>query len=399
MMRLLLDFEGRRLQGARPFGIFESKGGAWHFASTLPSNDLPVQSGQGDIWGALRRIVAQSRETYGPGGGAIGYLAYDLARTLEPRAFGSSPPDDLAIPDIRFTFYEALRNEELPPTANSDQSHNTSLPELQGADTDADYLKSVQRILDYISAGDIYQANLTRRFVEPLPCSPAALYERLQSATPMPHAALLEWDDFAVVSHSPERFLRIEKGVITAQPIKGTRPRGQTAEEDARLRTELADSAKDRAENVMIVDLLRNDLGRVCEYGSISVPELFEVHSFPTLHHGVSTVTGKLRANCDLFDALQAAFPCGSITGAPKIRAMQIIDDLEPVRRGVAMGAVGWLDLSGNCDWNVAIRTVTCIANQAYFHVGGGIVADSTPDGEAAEIGVKARAIRTALAG
>jgi para-aminobenzoate synthetase component 1 len=203
---------------------------------------------------------------------------------------------------------------------------------------------------------------------------------------------------FFDVSQSPERFLRLEGSTLTAQPIKGTARRGNTQEEDKYAKEALRNSTKDRAENVMIVDLLRNDLGRVCQWGSVRVPQLFEVQSFPTLHHLVSTVTGELRPERCGVDAIQACFPCGSITGAPKIRAMQIIDELEPVRRGVAMGAIGYFGFNGDMDWNVAIRTITCENNTAYFHVGGGIVADSTPQDEYSEMLLKAQALRAALA-
>ncbi len=173
--------------------------------------------------------------------------------------------------------------------------------------------------------------------------------------------------------------------------------RGATPNEDEYSKEALRNSTKDRAENVMIVDLLRNDLGRVCKWGSVRVPQLFEVQSFPTLHHLVSTVAGELRPEFDDVDAMRACFPCGSITGAPKIRAMQIIDELEPVRRGVAMGAIGYFGFNGDMDWNVAIRTITCKNDTAYFHVGGGIVADSTPQDEYSEMLLKERALRAAL--
>ena len=193
--------------------------------------------------------------------------------------------------------------------------------------------------------------------------------------------------------------MRLRGREVLAQPIKGTIKRGDTPGEDAALQTELLNSAKNRAENVMIVDLVRNDLGRVCEFGSVQVPKLCEVQTFPTLHHLVSDVTGTLRADCDGLDLLRAAFPCGSITGAPKIRSMQIIDELEPVRRGAAMGAIGYIDFNGDMDWNVAIRTITCKNNTAYFHVGGGIVADSEAQSEHDEVMLKAQALQAALAG
>ncbi|MBV9471016.1 MAG: aminodeoxychorismate synthase component I, partial [Abitibacteriaceae bacterium] len=311
----------------------------------------------------------------------------------------NSPSDDLGVPDIRLVFYEALEeSHHLPasplPAVDEDKQRKAinALPVAQ-----PDYLQAVTKIQEYIAAGDIYQANFTQRFQSPLPCPPQELYEHLRHAHPMPFSALLEWDDLAIVSNSPERFLKLENQQLTAQPIKGTIRRGYNTEEDGQLKEVLQYSLKDRAENVMIVDLLRNDLGRVCDWGTVAVPHLFEVETFPTLHHLVSTVTGTLRDDLDGVDAIRAAFPCGSITGAPKIRAMQIIDELEPVRRSVAMGAIGYFGFNGDMEWNVAIRTITCIRDKAYFHVGGGIVADSRPDSEYAEMLLKAQGLKRAL--
>ena len=252
---------------------------------------------------------------------------------------------------------------------------------------------------DFIARGDIYQANLTRRFEQILNCAPRELYERLRASHGVNFGAFLAWDDLQIVSNSPERFVRLRGRELLAQPIKGTIARGQTRAEDETLRAQLQHSPKDRAENVMIVDLLRNDLGRVCEWGSVRVPRLWAIETFGTLHHLVSDVSGVLRANLDGLDVLRALFPCGSITGAPKIRAMQILDELEPVARGVAMGALGYWKFDGDMDWNVAIRTVTCRAGRAEFHCGGGIVADSRAEDEWRELQLKARALRMALRG
>jgi para-aminobenzoate synthetase component 1 len=213
----------------------------------------------------------------------------------------------------------------------------------------------------------------------------------------MPLSALLEWDDLAVVSNSPERFLKVENRTVRAQPNKGTSPRGKSQEADDAIKVLLQHSPKNRAENVMITDLMRNDLGRVCEYGSVHVPQLCQIETFPTLHHLVSIIEGKLRDDRDALDAFGAAFPCGSITGAPKIRAMQIIDELESTPRGVSMGALGYLDFEGNADWNVAIRTVLCKDGNASFHAGGGIVAGSTAEDEWNEMQLKASAIERQL--
>lgn len=390
---MVLDFEGRRLQGARPFAFFETKDGAWTWHSELAT--FPFRDGAGDSLREVQAALRWCRENVSTRGAAIGFLAYDLARQIEPRAFTPtlSHHDLLHIPDARLVFFDELQSEPLEPSQSSSTlARAEAEPVAQPA-----YLRAIERIHQYIAAGDIYQANYTQRFQEALPCPPDELYERLCAAHPMPFSALLQWDDLAIVSNSPERFLKCENNVLTAQPIKGTARRGATPQEDECSKEALRNSVKDRAENVMIVDLLRNDLGRVCQWGSVRVPQLFEVQSFPTLHHLVSTVTGELRPECDAVDAIRACFPCGSITGAPKIRAMQIIDELEPVRRGVAMGAIGYFGFNGDMDWNVAIRTITCKEDMAYFHVGGGIVADSTPQDEYSEMLLKAHALRTAL--
>jgi para-aminobenzoate synthetase component I len=259
------------------------------------------------------------------------------------------------------------------------------------------YCTMVTRALEYIAAGDIYQVNLAQRFrVEPAP--PAlAVYRSLREIAPAPFLAYAALPDGGIASSSPERFFRVRGDLIETWPIKGTRPRGATAEEDARLVAELRASAKDRAENVMIVDLERNDLGRVCEIGSVCVPALCDVTSHSNVHHLESRVEGRLREDASPVDVIRALFPGGSITGAPKIRAIEIIDELEPVRRGVYTGAIGYWDASGDCDWNIAIRTIHVVNGVAYFHAGGGIVADSTPEGEYEETLVKTTGMMRAL--
>lgn len=395
---LILDFDSRRRRGARPFARFEAKDGAWQWHHQTP--DFPFRDGCGDVLAHLQSALQWCRtqstsEGQSTSGAAIGFCSYDFARQIEPRAFGlSSPPDDLAIPDVRLDFCHALNEEALPIADNGARSDDT---QSTSSVADTAYRAAIAHIRDYIAAGDIYQANLTRRFQAPLPCPPKGVYERLVAAHPMPFSALLDWDDLAIVSNSPERFVRLRGRDLLAQPIKGTMRRGRTPHEDKQLHEALRHSEKDRAENVMIVDLLRNDLGRVCEYGSVQVPQLWQIESFPTLHHLVSTVTGILRPELDGIDALKVLFPCGSITGAPKIRAMQIIDALEPARRGAAMGAIGYFGFNGDMEWNVAIRTITCRNGQAFWHAGGGIVWDSEADSEWRELHLKASAIRAVL--
>ncbi len=255
------------------------------------------------------------------------------------------------------------------------------------------YRAAVTRVRDYILAGDIFQANLSQRFTAPLPCPPFELYTRLRSRNPAPFAAYFEIEGTAVLSVSPERFLRLEEdGSVETRPIKGTRPRGADPADDARLEQELLSSDKDRAENVMIVDLLRNDLSRVCRAGSIHVPSLCSLESHPTVHHLVSVVEGRLNPGEDALSLLAAAFPGGSITGAPKVRAMEIIAELEPTARSVYCGAIGYIGFNGTMDTSIAIRTAIAEDGKLYFNAGGGIVADSDPDAEYQETLDKAQA-------
>jgi len=269
------------------------------------------------------------------------------------------------------------------------------------------FLRAVSRAREYIAAGDIFQVNLSRRLTAPLagPGGPADLYLRLRRANPAPYAAYLDLGGGrAVLSSSPELFLDLRDGAVVTRPIKGTRPHRPGAEAlNARMRAELVASEKDRAELVMIVDLERNDLGRVCSYGSVRVAEPRAVEAYASVYHTVATVTGRLHEDRDLVDLLKATFPGGSITGAPKIRSMQIIAELEPTRRSVYTGAVGYLGLAsageraGRCILNIAIRTLLAAGGNVHLQVGGGIVADSRPEEEYAETEDKARAMLEAL--
>ncbi len=263
--------------------------------------------------------------------------------------------------------------------------------------SDAEYLASVRRAQEYIRAGDIYQVNLTRRFAVRTDATPLAIYRRLRNTSPSSHAALLMWDDTAIVSSSPELFLHLRDGHVVTRPIKGTRPRGEGAAADEALKDELANSTKDRAELAMIVDLLRNDLGRVCRFGTVRVqcPGTIETH--PTVFHRTATIEGELRPECTYRDLLRATFPGGSVTGVPKIRAMQIIDELEPTKRGVYCGTIGWIGLDGAMALNIAIRTMVQTGDTVHLHAGGAIVADSDPAEEAREVDAKAAGMLKAL--
>ncbi len=269
---------------------------------------------------------------------------------------------------------------------------------LRSTFTHRGYLDAVARVREYIVAGDIFQANLSQRFQAPLREPPFELYRRLRQRNPAPFAAYLAFDDVSVLSVSPERFLRLDRDrQVETRPIKGTRPRGLIPMHDAALGRALAESEKDRAENVMIVDLLRNDLSRVCMPGTVRVPELFALEHHPTVHHLVSTVVGTLEPGADAVDLVRAAFPGGSITGAPKVRAMEIIAELEPTRRGVYCGSIGYFSADGSMDTSIVIRTMVAARGELYFQAGGGIVADSDPELEYRETLDKARGLIDAL--
>jgi para-aminobenzoate synthetase component I len=273
------------------------------------------------------------------------------------------------------------------------------IPGVRSSFTRDGYLDAVGRVIEYVFAGDIFQANLSQRLEAPLTGTPFDLYRRLRRRNPAPFSAYLAFDDLAVASSSPERFLRVAPGGhVETRPIKGTRPRGVSPEHDAALAQALAESDKDRAENVMIVDLLRNDLSRVCQSGTVRVPELFAIEHYATVHHLVSTVVGELAPERSPLDLLRAAFPGGSITGAPKVRAMQIIAELEPTQRAVYCGSIGYLSLTGELDTSIVIRTGLVVRDTVYAQVGGGIVADSDPEQEYRETLDKARGLVAALA-
>jgi anthranilate/para-aminobenzoate synthase component I len=312
----------------------------------------------------------------------VGYLSYDLGRWFERLL--SPPADDLGLPLFAFTLHaDAEEAPDVHPGLRA--SHSVATPNF----TRSAYESAVARAVEYIGAGDVFQANLSQRFTVRPVDDARSVYARLPPAS---YGAFLNYGRFAVVSNSPELFLRLgADGRVTTRPIKGTRPVGPGMAE------QLRDSAKDAAELHMIVDLERNDLGRVCEVGSVRVTQPRTIEAHPTVLHGVATVKGQLRPGVTLVDLLRATFPGGSVTGAPKVRAMQIIDELEPVRRGPYCGAIGYLAGDGSAEFNVAIRTMTIRDGTAYVPVGGGIVADSDPAAEYDETIVKATAMFAAL--
>jgi para-aminobenzoate synthetase component 1 len=382
--------------GAEPFVVLRSYGETvelWTRGSTDRFTGSP--------FAVLRDLLRQHN---GRSGGAAGYLGYDLKRHVE--RLPETASDDLGLPECHLAFYERIDRFDPRPLsveAGSAPRHSpladTAAPPQSNFTRDG-YEAAVARALGYITAGDIYQVNLSQRFSVPLSGGSFDAYLRLRRDNPAPFAAFLRLPEAAVLSASPERFLKLDplSRRIETRPIKGTRPRGRTAAEDAALAAELLASEKDRAENVMIVDLERNDLGRVAEVGSVHVTELAALEAFPGVFHLTSQVTACLREDRDAVDLLLAAFPGGSITGAPKIRAMEIIDELEPTARGVYTGAIGYFGFDGSLDFNIAIRTAVVRDGIAHFQAGGGIVADSVPALEYDETLHKASAIGRALA-
>lgn len=259
------------------------------------------------------------------------------------------------------------------------------------------FREAVRKAVDYVNAGDCFQVNISQRLLTPATEHPLDLYARLRERTPAPFAGYLELGDYAIVSASPERFLQVNDGEALSRPIKGTRPRGRTPEEDEAISRELLASPKDRAENVMIVDLLRNDLGRACQFGTVTVPKVCELESYSYVHHLVSEVRGRLAEGQTPLSLLKGAFPGGSVTGAPKVRAMEIIAELEPTARGPYCGSLGYAGFDGAMDTNILIRTFTVGRGWLQFPMGGGIVADSTPEKEYRETLHKAAGLLRAL--
>lgn len=409
------------LLGSNPYRVLVGKGDR-----VVDWREGRARESRGDPWNVLREALTERRVDINDAavpfvGGAVGWLGYDLAGHLE--RLPSNAVDDRGFPDLMLAFYDRAvvvdretqaativeLSERAPKRAMTPKQydeHFGAVPPLSPWPHDRPvvsnfsregYLAAVRAAKEHIAAGDIYQVNLSQRFHTRTGLSPAEIYRRLRDASPSPFGALLLAGRRAVVSSSPELFLRREGRTVSTRPIKGTRRRDADSETDARLRDELLSSPKDDAELAMIVDLERNDLGRVCEYGSVrvSVPKALETH--PTVHHLVATVEGRLRRDVDVVDLLKATFPTGSVTGAPKIRAMQILDELEPTRRAAYTGALGFLGLDGAVNLSVGIRLIELHGADAWFQVGGGIVADSDPDAEFEETLAKAAGMVRAL--
>jgi len=421
--------------GSDPFLIFKHQRGRNEIIS---GDSMEVISG--NPFDILKVIFSNYRVITPPGlppfvGGAVGYFAYDLKHFIEKLPPPPINADDVPLCFLAFydtviifdhltnmTFisstglpeetehYKRLRAqsrlEELQRRLTAgfasirSDAHEHNSPASQEVTCNFrrdDYLKAVVKAKEYIAAGDIYQVNLSQKFSARVHTSAFQLYKTVRSLNPAPFAAFFDCGDAAIISSSPERFLRITDRMVETRPIKGTRPRGKDRAEDERLKAELLESAKDRAELIMIVDLERNDLGRVCDYGSVGVPALVTLEQYATVFHLVSTITGRLKEGRDHLDCIRAAFPGGSITGAPKIRAMEIIDELEPGPRGIYTGSLGYLGFNRQTDLNILIRTMLYRNGTVHFQVGGGIVADSDPAMEYEETLHKGKALLAAL--
>lgn len=416
-------------------------GGRYSFLATAPfltfrstAARCEIQSGAtgqllfGNPWRVVDALLARydltaEADVPFPAGAGIGYWGYELRQFVEPK-LRPHPVADLPLPDCWLGFYDSLvvfdheaggawivatglrpdgsrsparaqagvdfwqRQLESEPVTDAlpPRAPTTCVPELSRED----YLRRVVRAQAYIHQGDIYQANLALRWEARGRVDTWALYRRLAAASPAPYAACLEGGDFGVVSASPELFLRGDGLRVETRPIKGTRPRGTDAFTDAALAAELRASPKEQAELTMITDLLRNDLGRVCSFGSVRVPELARLEAYTQVQHLVATVEGRLRGDVTHLQALEKCFPGGSVTGAPKFRAMQIIDELEPVGRGPYTGCLGYLGFNRQSQLSIIIRSAFCAGDTAWFYTGSGIVADSDPAAEYAETLAKA---------
>jgi len=422
--------------GCDPFLVMRSRGSDIGLAG--PDGFKAVSGNPFDVLGEfLQEYRLDANPTALPFvGGAVGYLSYDLGRFVE--RLPSIAEDDLQLPECYLAFYDSvtvfdhlenrayvaatgfpetggrwmMRAEARLKEMKQGLVQAAAVESREGLEPDQPakspvglrsnfshegYVEAVEAVREYICAGDIFQANISQRFEADMPLPPYELYRRLRRINPAPFASYLNFDGITIVSASPERFLRVRGDFVETRPIKGTRPRGKDAASDRALAQELLNSFKDRAEHVMIVDLERNDLGRVCRFGTVRVSELMALEKYATVFHLTSTVEGRLRSGRGVVDLLKATFPGGSITGAPKVRAMEIIEELEPTRRSVYTGSIGYVGFDGSADLNIVIRTILAKEGKAYFQVGGAVVYDSDPEGEYRETLDKAKALMQAL--
>lgn len=416
---------------AQPFLTFRSFGSRCEITTDIPHIQF------GNPWHVLDGLMARYElldeiDLPFPLGGCFGYWGYDLKNFVEPK-LPRTAVNDLELPDCNVGFYDTVvvfdhrlaktwivstglqsdgSRSEAQAKHGLDFWHNiiSQTPKAAGTANDratasviesnisrTDFIAKVEKAQDYIRNGHIYQVNLSQRLAGDWPHSGWDLFHNLHEVSPAPFSAYFDCGHFQICSSSPELFLRLSGSSIQTRPIKGTRPRSSDSVRDAQLTYELQTSAKEMSELVMITDLLRNDLGKICEYGSVHVPELVRLERYPQVQHLVSTVEGRLRDDQTHFSSFASCFPGGSITGAPKIRAMEIIDELEPITRGAYTGAIGYLGFNRESQLSITIRTALCKNGKAYFHVGAGIVADSSPEAEYDETLAKAAGFRAAL--
>jgi len=412
--------------GAAPYLRIETRRGTTEVI--LPSQRTAFS----DPFSALSTIMEEYGHRHGEeespfpfSGGLVGYLSYDLNSFIESIPHKAS---DLGTAECLMGLFDTIfiydhtelkgyvvSSERKSGTLNGANLHELlSSPSRKGRlsttafhgnsaftsnMTRKEYLSRLKRVKGYIAAGDIYQVNLSQRLALEWSGDPFSLYSTLISNSPASFSSFMDCGPYQIISNSPERFLKINGREIETCPIKGTKARGASGDEDRAIHESLREDRKELAEHIMIIDLERNDLGRICETGSVTVEEAMRIETLPHLHHMISTVKGRLRDGVTLSECLRACFPGGSITGAPKVRAMEIIDEVEPTPRGVYTGAIGYIDLSGDMDMAMAIRTAITTGNRLYINVGGGIVADSIPEREYDETLLKADAFLHLLTG
>lgn len=403
--------------GLNPFMTFEAKG------NTCLIDDVEVRGEPFDVLEKLIEKYKISEEVYSHIpliSGAIGYISYDVCRILEE--LPNSSMEDFNISDIKFIFYNNIIifdlynnkqyitslkgiDEEIDLIINKIKS-TVHIEEYKVKETEknfisnfnkSEYKTAITTMKNYIVSGDIYIANMTQRFYTDSTEDSFEIYKKLRSINKAPFSAYMNFKDFQVISSSPERFLEVNNRKVVTRPIKGTRPRGKTKEEDNKNSLELLNSEKDKAELLMVVDLERNDLSKVCKPHSVKVTELFKLETYATVFHLVSTVEGELKDEVSAIKCIKECFPGGSITGTPKIRAMEIIEELEALKRNIYTGSIGYFDFRGNADFNIAIRTIIKKDNKAYFGVGGGITYDSNEEDEYNETLDKAKALMRVL--
>jgi len=394
--------------GSDPFLVFKSK----KDSVILERPDGRIERIRANPFFVLKKLLKKYESKNRPGptpftSGAVGYFGYDMKDMIEK--LPDIAKDDIDIPDCVIGFYdEVLTYDNLTgkiygrikkdlKRRSAEKAPSFTPPVLRSNFSKEDYLNAVNKAKEYIGRGDIYQVNLSQRFESNLGIESYELYLRLRDFSPAPFSSYLNFKELSIISSSPERFLMKKGSYIETRPIKGTRARSVDALMDEFNKNELLKSYKDRAEHIMIVDLERNDLGRICEYGSVRPAEFMTLEKYSTVFHLVSTVSGRLKDNVDAVDCLLAAFPGGSITGAPKIRSMQIIEELEPVKRSIYTGAIGYISFNGNMDTSIVIRTILVKGKKLYFQVGGGIVYDSDPEKEYVETLDKAKGMMQAI--